>query len=38
MSKETYGFFTRGSVIGGESISLRASAVINTNGRFVYEH
>jgi len=26
---ETYGFFTRGPVIGGESVSLRASAVIN---------
>jgi hypothetical protein len=26
---QTYGFFTRGSVIGGESISLRASSVIN---------
>jgi len=26
---QTYGFFSRGSVIGGESISLRASAVIN---------
>jgi hypothetical protein len=24
-----YGLFTRGSVVGGESISLRASAVIN---------
>ena len=27
--KVTYGFFTPGSVIGGESISVRASAVIN---------
>jgi hypothetical protein len=26
---QTYGFFTRGSFIGGESISLRASAVVN---------
>lgn len=29
-------FFTRGSVIGGESISLRAFAVINQNVRFRY--
>ena len=28
-ANQTYGFFTRGPVFGGESISLRASAVIN---------
>jgi hypothetical protein len=27
--QSTYGFFTRGPVIGGEPISLHASAVIN---------
>ena len=31
---QTYGFFTRRPVIGGESISLRASAVINQTAVF----
>ena len=31
---QTYGFFTRGPVISGESISLRASAVINQTAVF----
>jgi hypothetical protein len=32
--KVTYGLFTRGSVIGGESIALRASAVVYQRGIF----
>jgi hypothetical protein len=32
----THGFFIRGSLIGGESNSSRASAVINQNERFLY--